>query len=281
MTTEALGEEGFVWFIGVVENRDDPLKLGRLQVRIYNVNSPKKSKTNTDELTWATVMSPVTGACNGRVGQAPVGIQVGTTVIGFFSDGNDKNNPIVMGAVAGIPGLKIDNHDVPAEAREINLVNKAQTGPEPAPAYNAKYPYNKVLRTEAGHVIEIDDTPNFERIHVYHKSGSYVEINETGRVVTKAVDDSFNIMVKNNEVYVGGKVNINVTGDVNMTVGGTFTGTASSWNLTGDVNVTGNINATADITDSGRSMSSERSIFNSHVHSDPQGGTTTPPTTSM
>lgn len=281
MTTQALGEEGFVWFMGVVENRDDPLKLGRLQVRIYNVNSPKKSKTNTDELTWATVMSPVTGACNGRVGQAPLGIQVGTTVLGFFSDGNDKNNPIIMGAVAGIPGLKIENHDVPAEAREINLINKAQTGPEPSPAYNAKYPYNKVIRTEAGHVIEIDDTPNFERIHIYHKSGSYVEVNETGRMVTKAVDDSYHIMVKNNEVFVGGNVNINVSGDVSMTVGGTFTGTASSWNLTGNVNVKGNINATGEVSDGERSISGDRGIYNSHTHSDPQGGSVAPPNQQM
>ena len=178
MTTRHIGEEGFRWFLGVVEDREDPLKLGRVRVRIYNVHSQKQSRVDTASLPFATVMSSVTGANHNKVGQAPVGIQVGTTVIGFFMDGEDGNNPVIMGAIAGIPGINVDNHDVPPEAREINLINKAQLGPEPGSAYNAKYPYNKVIRTESGHVIELDDTPNFERIHLYHKSGTYIEINE-------------------------------------------------------------------------------------------------------
>jgi hypothetical protein len=279
MTTQALGEEGFIWFIGVVESRDDPYMLGRLQVRIYNINSPKQSKTSTSELPWATIMSPVTGACNNRVGQAPLGIQVGTTVIGFFTDGNDKNNPVILGAIAGIPGLNAEKHDVPSEAREVNLINKQPIGPEPASAYRAKYPYNKVIRTESGHVIEVDDTPNFERLHIFHKSGSYIEVNETGRVVMKSADDSFNIVAKDNQIYVGG--------NVNLEVGGTVTGKASSWTITGDVtingNVTtnGNINASGEISDGKRSMSSDRSIYDSHVHPDAQGGTTGTPSSTM
>lgn len=281
MTTRNLGQEGFRWFVGVVEDRDDPLKLGRLRVRVYNVHSMKHTRTSTEGLPWAIVMSPVTGANYNKIGQSPVGIQVGTTVVGFFMDGEDGNNPIIMGAIAGIPGQAVDNHDVPLEAREINSINKTQYGSEPPSAYRAKYPYNKVFRTESGHVIEIDDTPNFERVHVYHKSGSYVEINETGRMVTKVVDDNYQIVVKNNEVFVGGKVNINVTGDVNMAIGGTFTGTAASWNLTGDVTVKGNIHSTAQISDSQRTMAADRAIYNSHTHNESIGIVTTTPNGTM
>lgn len=281
MTTRHIGEEGFRWFLGVVEDRDDPLKLGRVRVRIYNVHSSKQSRVATTDLPWATAMSPITGAPYNKVGQAPVGIQVGTTVLGFFMDGEDGNNPVIMGTLAGIPGVNVDNHDVPPEAREINLVNKSPLGPEPGSAYRAKYPYNKVIRTEGGHVLELDDTPNFERIHIYHKSGTYVEISEDGKLVTKAAGDNVEVTVKDNQVYVGGNVNLEVKGNVNMTVGGTFTGTASSWNLTGNVNVKGDIKSTNNVSDGIGTMGSMRSTYNSHIHSDPQGGNVSTPNTTM
>ena len=287
MTTKSLGQEGFRWFVGTVENREDPLKLGRLRVRIMNVHSVKQSRVGTDNLPWATVMSPVTGANNNKVGQAPLGIQVGSTVIGFFMDGEDGNQPVIMGAIAGIPGIQADNHDVPPEAREINTVAKEQLGPEPTAAYRAKYPYNKVIRTEGGHVIEVDDTPSFERIHVYHKSGTYVEINETGRLVMKSADESFRIVAKDDTVYVQGNAKIDVKGNVDINVGGNVTGTASKWNLTGDVSIKGNlavssnINASGEITDGERSISGDRAIYNSHTHSDPQGGSVAPPNQQM
>jgi len=55
----------------------------------------------------------------------------------------------------------------------------------------------------------------------------------------------------------------------------------SSFNLTGDLNVTGNITATKQISDAIRNMSADRSIYNSHVHSDPQGGQTGTPSASQ
>lgn len=44
-------------------------------------------------------------------------------------------------------------------------------------AYNTEYPYNTTYTTKAGHAIELDDTVGAERIHVWHKSGSYEEIS--------------------------------------------------------------------------------------------------------
>lgn len=263
MTTRDLGQEGFVWFVGVVEDRDDPLKLGRLKVRIYNVHSLKQSRVGTEELPWAIVMSPVSEANHNGVGQSPLGIQVGTTVVGFFMDGHDGNNPVIFGAIAGRQSESI--HDVPAEAREINSINKTQTGPEPASAYRAKYPYNKVLRTESGHVVEIDDTPNFERLHIYHKSGSYIEINETGRVVVKSTNSSYDITVQDKELYVGGNLNINVRGNANINVNGSTTLKTPQATVDGQVTVTGDttIKGTlhvANITATGGTASLQGSI---------------------
>ena len=239
MTTRHIGEEGFRWFLGVVEDREDPLKLGRVRVRIYNVHSQKQSRVDTASLPFATVMSSVTGANHNKVGQAPVGIQVGTTVIGFFMDGEDGNNPVIMGAIAGIPGINVDNHDVPPEAREINLINKAQLGPEPGSAYNAKYPYNKVIRTESGHVIELDDTPNFERIHLYHKSGTYVEINENGQYVSKAAGNRYQITAGNDVVYVQGNVTVDIKGNANINADGSTMLRTPQATVDGKVTITG------------------------------------------
>ena len=44
-------------------------------------------------------------------------------------------------------------------------------------AYNAEYPYNLTYTTKSGHAIELDDTIGVERIHIWHKSGSYEEIS--------------------------------------------------------------------------------------------------------
>ena len=226
MTTGFLGYEGFRWFIGVVEDRDDPLKLGRVRVRIYNVHSEKKSLVNTTELPWAGVLNIINSSSLDKVGISPTGIQVGSTVVGFFMDGNDGNNPIIMGTLAGIPDNKEEKHDVAKEARGINAVPKPKNGSgrvmEPDSAFAAKYPYNKVIRTERGHVIEVDDTPDKERIHIYHKSGTYSETNNVGRKVDKVVNDHYEIIVKDHKVWIGGNVKVHVMGNVDMMVEGTY-----------------------------------------------------------
>ena len=42
-----MGMDGFIWFTGVVEDRDDPSKLGRVRVRIVGHNTDDKSKIPT------------------------------------------------------------------------------------------------------------------------------------------------------------------------------------------------------------------------------------------
>lgn len=231
MTTKRLGEEGFRWFIGTVEDRNDPLKLGRVRIRIANVHSERQSRIRTEELPWANVLNSPTSASHDKIGISPTGIAVGSTVVGFFMDGKDGNHPVIMGTLAGIPGLDLRYHDVPSEARELNAIQKEQVGPEPVSAYATKYPYNKVLRTERGHVIEIDDTPNEERIHLYHRSGTYVEINKDGRMVTKVSGDDYEVVVQNKEVYVKGNVNMNVEGSYTLNATGPIVINGSTVNI--------------------------------------------------
>lgn len=62
---------------------------------------------------------------------------------------------------------------------------------EPATSYDATYPYNHAYFSEAGHLIEIDDTPFRERLHIYHRAGSFWEIHPTGLMVRNCVDDEY------------------------------------------------------------------------------------------
>ena len=91
---------------------------------------------------------------------------------------------------------------------------------QPASSYKAQYPYNKVMQTESGHIIEIDDTPGAERIHVYHKSGSYIEIDPNGSVISKTVGSEYKIIDCNGYISIAGKANVSVNGSCNVHVGG-------------------------------------------------------------
>jgi Gp5 N-terminal OB domain len=97
----------FEWFIGKVEGRDDPMKIGRVKIRAYGFYG---DDIPVEDLPWAMVMQNITSAAQGGVGTSPTGIQVGTDVVGFFADGKHAQTPIVLGTLAGMPGGKPDTN---------------------------------------------------------------------------------------------------------------------------------------------------------------------------
>lgn len=84
--------------------------------------------------------------------------------------------------------------------------------------YNAQYPFNHVMQTESGHVLEFDDTPNSERVHIYHKSGTFTEIDANGTQVNRIIGDNYEILERNGYVQVNGSVNITIDGAQNVIV---------------------------------------------------------------
>jgi uncharacterized protein YcbK (DUF882 family) len=104
---------------------------------------------------------------------------------------------------------------------------------EPESAFNGAYPYNKVTQTESGHIIEIDDTPGSERIHLYHKSGTYVEIDANGSMVKRTKGSSYEIIDRNGKISIAGRADISVNGACNI-----FVGNDANIEVEGDVNLT-------------------------------------------
>jgi len=350
-----MGKEGFTWWQGVVEDRHDPLYLGRCKVRILGWHSENKNDQPTIGLPWAYPVAPITSASQTGVGSTPLGPVEGTWVIGFFRDGEAGQEPLFFGTLGGIPekdakGInndgtvtggvgfldpRIEGGDIghplfpdekgsrdlsynpiadmvprepatiihnarpdPAEdaqtvkvSDEVTLKDApevraliGQTGPkagppaftvkvveqplrstypdtglantkisttrnldylqepttnrlargvrgntdtsdprvsgivfekmenrkagqmdiptadgkswsEPKVPWQAIYPYNHVHQTESGHIVEMDDTPNWERMHWYHRTGTFTEIHPVGIKVDKIVNNYYNIIL--------------------------------------------------------------------------------------
>jgi hypothetical protein len=211
-----MGQQGFRWFLGIVEdNTTDDMKLGGVKVRAFGIHE----NVETERLPDAIVMMPTTSGSFQGIGDTP-GLLAGSYVFGFFLDGEEKRYPMILGTIPYLPGEDENKHSVPFLAREKQTVVNNKVGPEPDSSYAAKYPYNRAIVTRAGHIVEIDDTPDNERIHVRHSKGSYVEINKDGRVIIKSVDDSFEIVGKDKNIFVKGDANIKVEGDLTAEVKG-------------------------------------------------------------
>ena len=103
-----MGLDGFVWFTGVVEDRNDPELLGRVRVRCVGYHTDNVTELPTSELPWAHVMHPVTDPSMHGMGNTPSFLVEGTWVVGFFRDAEDKQQPVILGSLPGIPNAPAD-----------------------------------------------------------------------------------------------------------------------------------------------------------------------------
>jgi hypothetical protein len=184
------------WFEGEIVDVDDPEKLGRVKVRETLGHS---NRVDPEDLFWSHVLMPPTGANAKGTGVSPVGLTEDSKVIGFRIN---ETLSYVIGSVAYVPNDA--DHSVSRQARGVGPVKKdyiEELG-EKKTEYDAKYPHNKTITTSSGHVLELDDTPKAERIHVYHTSGSYVEIFPDGSIITKSMEDSVSVTMKDHAISV-------------------------------------------------------------------------------
>ena len=98
-----LGHNGFLWFTGVVEDRNDPNKAGRVRVRALGHHTSNTTILPTADLPWAHCMLPSTSAGISGLGQSATGLVEGSWVLGYFRDGNERQEMIVLGTLPGYP----------------------------------------------------------------------------------------------------------------------------------------------------------------------------------
>ena len=336
------------YFYGIVEDRQDPLMIGRVRVRVHGIHTDNKSLIATPDLSWSQVILPTTaGGLSGFGTQH--GLVEGSTVIGFFRDNEFMQDFVVTGVATGISqagyketitdellergigkgfndprGLTTDDYkDKPDGAnsvehplRTFGLTTALDTAPKKPESLEIKYdatgstitnptltvddlpyyplytdesdlstyargtadytprdvsevggipsvakpvyPYNKVIETESGHVIEVDDTLGAERLAIEHRSGTFQEVHPDGSVVQRIVNDNYQIIAKNDKIYIAGNadltvekgnVTINVnTGNVDMKVlKGNVTSEITEGNLKADI-----LKGTTDVLSEGK-----------------------------
>lgn len=273
-----LGYDPFVWWTGVVEDRQDPLKIGRCRVRIIGTHTDDKTILPTASLPWAHPLQPI----NNPNSYTP---KEGDMVVGFFMDSIDGQFPIMFGLVPGIatkkaipkkgfyddrsqqeldkapvkPDEKPTNYprnlDEPTTSRLARNEDLDKTivqtkkdnkfGFEPNPYYNAVYPYNNVYESESGHVMEFDDTKDAERIHLYHRSGSYIEWGPNGDRSERIEKNKYTVVAGDDKIYVKGDVDIVVLGSATVTVAKNATVTAGL-NITATAGIDASVTAGVD-----------------------------------
>ena len=104
---DSLMNAGLIWWQGIVQDIDDPEKIGRVKVRIFGYHTEKVS---IDLLPWASPIMPITSASIGGLGTSPTGVVTGAWVVGFFRDVESAEDPIIFGTVPGKPQTKINKY---------------------------------------------------------------------------------------------------------------------------------------------------------------------------
>lgn len=260
----SLGREGFIWFMGVVEDRMDPEQLGRVRVRAFGWHTEDKSLIPTDALPWA---HPVHSA-NVPSSYTP---KEGDWVVGFFLDGDSAQQPVILGCLMGSPveAAKTETgfsdpsgvypkrinestmnrfirgredgtvHEIRKRTLKKGVKSIGVTWDEPEPSFAPQYPFNFSIESESGHAFELDDTEGKERVHLAHKNGSFIEMDASGNRVEKITKDSYTIIAGSDYVVIDGSCNVTVKGNCNLKVSGVLAAEAKTitLNASGDVKI--------------------------------------------
>jgi predicted chitinase len=181
-----------------------------------------KATGSVDKDAGAPVPTPPPDGSSPTPGPSQDSINRGTDNTGF-RDPNNKyplpdyinepdTNRLARGIIDGTIVEKKDSN----RRMGVPLANGEGSWDQPLPSYGAKYPFNKVMETESGHVQEFDDTPGQERIHTYHRAGTYTEVDPNGSQTNYIIGENFIIMERNGFIHVGGDCNLTAEGNVNI-----------------------------------------------------------------
>ena len=245
-----MGLSGYVWWQGVVEDRQDPLELGRARVRILGFHTDEKTKIPTDSLPWAYPAMPL----DSTPGSIP-NFKEGTWVMGFFRDGESAQEPIMTHMIDAGYVTQNNSHKGFNDPEAVSFRPEKPVGTEPVlgEVNTSKlargitdntirddsdivrvYPYNHVSESESGHLVEFNDTPGSESISVAHRSGTYSEVDQDGDVTVKVVGNSSEVIAKDKYITIDEDMNVTVGGNVISTVTGGRTEKSGSLEINSD-----------------------------------------------
>lgn len=208
----------FILLRGVVEDNVDPLKIGRVRVRIFGVHTDKNENSGakfefvkTSDLPWAEVMGGTGFGLVGGVGLSSV-LHQGTWVW-LMLENNDPNKPVVLGTIHGVNS----ESPIAKQSSGRGFFDPAEKFP-PANSTDRSdmnsrlddvYTTMQVIETQSGHVVEIQDTPSSERIKVTHRTGSFFYIDPDGNIFVNGV--------ANIQYDIAGDATWNVIGNFRVT----------------------------------------------------------------
>lgn len=201
----------------VVEDNNDPLKIGRVRVRIFGLHTENNENSSeefnnikTTDLPWAEIMGGTSFGLISGVGLSTV-LRQGTWVWVVLNNDN-PNKPVVVGTVIGENVSSSSGKYASGEGfcdpdgvyPKSDRLNRSDIHPN----LDAKYLTLSVLETPSGHLIELDDTAGSEQIKVTHKSGSYINIDSGGNITWNCVG--------NLQVSVDGTTTIDSSGNMSL-----------------------------------------------------------------
>ena len=265
-----------IWFVGVVEDRQDLTNAGRVRVRAFGVHPPKGEALPTHHLPWATVL-------DGSYGAAQVIPKIGDWVFGFFVDGREAQHPMVMGRIPGmnlsfpvgagqagedgyIPPESLQEFGAPPLHRYVSgedgefgqailqrafqrsgiSIANGDTFDEPPIMTPERNLDNRVIKSKNGDnfLVLCDPVENEsgDFILLSHSSGSVFQIDPNGTIFVKAFGDKYNSTEGLEFNNVQGSQHSNIKEDWTLKV---ETGSGKVW-INGDLDIEcENFNVTA------------------------------------
>ena len=117
---------------------------------------------------------------------------------------------------------KPDESQVSPKGTDVLTDARSQDHPEPPISYDPTYPLNRVLKTKRGIIVEIDDTPGKERIHIWHPKRTWKEVHPDGTVTEHIQVSRYVYLENDDDLHVKGDWNVEVEGDATLNVHGDY-----------------------------------------------------------
>lgn len=228
----------------IVIDNDDPKKLGRLVLQVPEIfgsdlvtdwSKPKTGYLSAKNASASNPQKPpdqpvLTPNRDGDKGDFFVP-DIGDGVWCEFEAG-DACRPLWSGRWWAEPGggsevpmlarEKPDESQVSPKGDDTMVTADGRTLEEPAISFDPTYPLNRVLKTKQGIIVEIDDTPGKERIHIWHPKRTWKEVHPDGTVTEHIQVRRYVYIEADDDKHVKGDWNVHVVGDATLHVEGDY-----------------------------------------------------------